>query len=190
MTTERRDDRGATLVEAAMVYALLFIALFAVVEFGLAFKDWLSVSHSAREGARAGATYGDDPTADIQILRDIERTLAPAGIAEGIEVRIFNAESPATGEDYTYAPGNDCSDNSPGATLVGCCDWTPCPEPFRDTYVVPGWDPADRDVEAPDLDRIGVQVAFTHEWLTGYFVPSSDFTTVTDFQIEPQVFSS
>ncbi|HSJ83349.1 MAG TPA: TadE/TadG family type IV pilus assembly protein [Acidimicrobiia bacterium] len=190
MTTEQGDDRGATLVEAAMVYVLLFIALFAVVEFGLAFKDWLSVSHAAREGARAGATYGDDPTADIQILRDIERTLAPAGIAEGIEVRIFNAEIPATGEDYTYTPGNDCSDNSPGTTLVGCCDWTPCPEPFRDTYVVPGWNPADRDVEAPDLDRIGVEVEFTHQWLTRYFVPSSDFTTVTDFQIEPQVFSS
>jgi hypothetical protein len=56
--------------------------------------------------------------------------------------------------------------------------------------MVPGWDPADRDVEAPDLDRIGVEVEFTHQWLTGYFVPSSDFTTVTDFQIEPQVFSS
>ena len=96
MTTGNRDDRGGTLVEAALVYALLFLALFAVVEFGLAFKDWLSVSHAAREGARAGATYGDDPTADIQILRDIEATLAPAGIAESIDVRIFDAEAPYT----------------------------------------------------------------------------------------------
>jgi Flp pilus assembly pilin Flp len=190
MTTERRDDRGATLVEAALVYALLFLALFAVVEFGLAFKDWLSVSHAAREGARAGATYGDDPTADIQILRDVERTLAPAGIAEGISIRIFNAAVPSIGEDYAFTPGSDCSDNSPGMTLVGCCDWTPCPEPFRDTYAPPGWDPSTRDVEAPGLDRIAVQVEFTHQWLTGYFVPSSDFTTVTDFQIEPQVFAS
>lgn len=190
MKRGRRDDRGATLVEAALVYALLFLALFAIVEFGLAFKDWLSVSHAAREGARAGATYGDDPTADIQILRDVERTLAPAGIATSMNVRVFNAESPGIGEDYTYTPGSDCSDNSPGSILVGCCDWTPCPEPFRDTYTVPGWDPATRDVEAPDLDRIGVQVAFTHQWLTNYFVPSSDFTTSTDFQIEPQVFSS
>jgi len=71
MTSERRDDRGATLVEAALVYALLFLALFAVVEFGLAFKDWLSVSHAAREGARAGATYGDDPRSNIAILRSM-----------------------------------------------------------------------------------------------------------------------
>lgn len=192
MATGNKDDRGATLVEAALVYALLFLALFAVVEFGLAFKDWLSVSHAAREGARAGATYGDDPTADIQILRDVERTLAPAGIAENINVRVFDAASPGTGEDYTYTPGSDCSDNTPVGLpgLVGCCDWTPCPEPFRDSYSVPGWDPSTRDVEAPDLDRIAVEVAFTHQWLTNYFVPSSDFTTVTDFQIEPQVFES
>ena len=61
------EERGATIVEAAIVYGLLFMAMFAIVEFGLAAKDWLSVSHAAREGARAGATYGDDPRADIQI---------------------------------------------------------------------------------------------------------------------------
>ncbi|HET7846242.1 MAG TPA: TadE/TadG family type IV pilus assembly protein [Acidimicrobiia bacterium] len=185
-------ERGATLVEAAIVYGLLFIALFAIVEFGLAFKDWLSVSHAAREGARAGATYGDDPRADIQILRDIERTLAPAGIANGMRVRVFKAAAGGPSTSYTYTPGSDCSDNTipPQSPLTGCCDWTPCPEPFRDTYTVPNWDPADRDVEAPTLDRIGVEVQFTHNWLTGYFVDSSDFTTATDFQIEPQVFGS
>ncbi|MGH8915803.1 MAG: TadE/TadG family type IV pilus assembly protein [Acidimicrobiia bacterium] len=190
MKKAESGERGATLVEAALVYALLFLALFAIVEFGLAFKDWLSVSHAAREGARAGATYGDDPRADIQILRDVERTLAPAGIAAGMDVTVFEAMPGGESTTYSYTPGTDCSDNSPGSILVGCCDWTPCPEPFRDTYTVPTWDPADRDVEAPNLDRIGVEVEFTHVWLTNYFVGSSDFTTATDFQIEPQVFES
>ncbi len=190
MRTSGSGERGATLVEAALVYALLFIALFAIVEFGLAFKDWLSVSHAAREGARAGATYGDEPTADIQILRDVERTLAPAGLADGVRVRVFEAAPGGETQSYLYAPGTDCSDNSPGGTLVGCCDWTPCPEPFRATYTVPNWDPADRDVEAPNLDRIGVEIQFSHDWLTNYFFDSTDFTTATDFQIEPQVFES
>lgn len=180
-------DRGATLVEAAVVYGLLFLTLFAVVEFGLAFKDWLSVSHAAREGARAGATYGDDPRADIQILRDVERTLAPAGIADGMGVRIFEAKSGGESTSYGYAPGTGCASTVTPA-LPGCCDWSPCPEPFRTNYIVPVWDPADRDVEAPTTDRIGVEVEFTHVWLTNYFVPSSDFTTSTDFQVEPQVF--
>ncbi|MGC2239212.1 MAG: TadE/TadG family type IV pilus assembly protein [Acidimicrobiia bacterium] len=188
MSKTKRDERGATIVEAAIVYGMLFLAMFAIVEFGLAFKDWLSVSHAAREGARAGATYGDDPTADIQILRDVEQTLAPAGIGAGITIRIFQAPSGAS-TTYNYTPGSDCSDTS-GGTLTGCCDWTPCPEPFRVTYTTPNWDPQDRDVEAPDTDRIGVEVQFTHQWLTHFFVSSSDFTTATDFQIEPQVFGS
>jgi hypothetical protein len=185
-------DRGATLVEAALVYGLLFLTMFALVEFGLAFKDWLSVGHAAREGARAGATYGDDPRADIQILRDVERTLDPAGIAEGIGVRVFRASPGGESTSYSYAPGTGCASNPPPGDppLPGCCDWTPCPEPYRTTYVVPVWDPADRDVEAPTTDRIGVEVQFVHEWLTNFFVASSDFTTATDFQVEPQVFGS
>lgn len=183
---QSQRERGATLVEAAIVYGLLFLTLFAIVEFGLAFKDWLSVSHAAREGARAGATYGDDPTADIQILRDVERTLDPAGILDpGLQVRIFDASPGGAGTTYTYSPNYDCSNAPP---LVDCCDWTPCPEPFRTLYVVPNWNPASRDISAPQTDRIGVEVEYTHQWLTRFFLSTSDFTVATDFQIEPQVF--
>lgn len=185
----KRDEKGATLVEAAIVYGLLFLTIFAILEFGLAFKDWLSVSHASREGARAGATYGNDPTADIQILRDVEATLAPTAIDSGMMVRVFQAPAGAS-TTYTYTPGSDCSDNSPGMILVDCCDWTPCPEPFRDTYMTPNWDPASRDIEAPITDRIGVEVQYTHQWITRLFGTTTDFTTATDFQIEPQVFSS
>lgn len=185
----RRKERGATIVEAAIVYGLLFLALFAVLEFGLAFKDWLSVSHAARDGARAGATFGNDPRADIQILDNIEATLAPASIAVGLQVNIFQAgTAPPSVPYYTYTPGSDCTDLSPGGVLGGCCDWTPCPDPWRDTYTQPYWDPAMRDVSAPFTQRIAVQVLFTHKWITGFFAPNIDLTTTTDFQIEPQVF--
>ncbi len=190
---KKRGERGATIVEAAIVYGLLFLALFAVLELGLGFKNWLSVSHAAREGARAGATYGDNPRADMQILRQIEATLAPASLAEGIEVKIFEAGTPPPVTPYTYDPGNDCSDNSPDNSLGGtCCDWTPCPDPWRVSYSdsPPFWLPASRDVSAPTTDRIAVQVQFTHQWVTGFFAPDADFTTTTDFQIEPQVFDS
>jgi len=185
-------ERGATLVEAALVYTLLFFTLFAVVEFGLAFKDWLSVSHSAREGARTGATYGDDPRTNIAVLRAIDATLAPAGIAEGVRVNIFDAAS-GTSDSYVFTPSTpDCTDNTPVGLppLTGCCEWSPCPEPFRDTYSQPTWTPADRDVEAPNLDRIGVEVEFTHVWLTNFILNTTDFTTSVDYQIEPQVFES
>jgi hypothetical protein len=187
-----RDDRGATLVEAAIAYSLLFLALFAVVEFGMAFKDWLSVSHATGDGARAGATFGDAPGADIQVLREVQGTLASTGLHAGDDVRIFRANDPGAdfGTTYQYAPGTGC-DIDPlytGPPLSGCCDWTPCPEIGRNTFTEPIWEPSCRDVSAPVTDRVGVEIVFTHHWLTGFFADSTDFTTVTDFQLEPQVF--
>ncbi|MGB7859416.1 MAG: TadE/TadG family type IV pilus assembly protein [Acidimicrobiia bacterium] len=192
MKTRRKDERGATLVEAAIAYGLLFLALFAVVEFGLAFKDWLSVSNASRQGARAGATFGDDPSADILVLRNVEDTLSPVGLAASNTVRIFEARPGGTGTTYTFAPGTGCGTVAmwPGGPLPGCCDWTPCPEPGRPTYIVPIWDPLSRDITAPITDRIGVEIVFSHAWVTGFFGSTTDFTTATDFQIEPQLFDA
>jgi len=178
----KRGESGATLVEAALVYPLLFLAIFAVVEFGFAFKDWLSVGHAAREGAGAGATFGNDPSADMLILRGVEGTLDLAAIGVGTRARVFNPNG-GSSTTYTYTPGSGCTD------IPGCCDWTPCPDPFRpNSYVVPSWNPVSRDISAPFTDRIGVEVQFTHVWLTNLFFGTSDFTTATDYQIEPQVF--
>ena len=189
MTSKSDRERGATLVEAAIAYGLLFLTLFAVIEFGLAFKDWLSVSHASRAGARAGATFGDDPSTDILVLRNVEGTLAPIGLDPGDDVRIFEATPGGESTTYAYAPGTGCS-SIVSPALPGCCDWSPCPEPGRTLYVVPTWDPADRDITAPITDRIGVEIQFTHRWVTGFFDATTDFTTSTDFQIEPQLFAS
>lgn len=183
------DERGATLVEAAITYGLLFLTLFAVVEFGLAFKDWLSVSHAARDGARAGATFGNDPSSDILVLDGVEDTLLPLGLEPGDQVRIFRANnpSPLESQTYVYSPNFDCSNSPP---LSGCCDWNPCPEFGRATYTVPGWDPTTRDVIAPGTDRIGVEIDFSHEWVTGMFGNTIDVTAMTDFQLEPRIFEA
>lgn len=181
-STQKRShgERGATLVEAALVYPLLFLVLFGIVEFGLAFKDYLSISHAARDGARAGATFGDDPRADMLILRDVEGTLATIGIADGVTVRIFNPIS-GVGTNYSYQPGYGDD-----------CDWNPCPDPDKPSppYEVPVWDPGDRDVEAPFTDRLAVEVRFTHNWVTGFITDTTQFNVEADFQIEPQIFET
>jgi hypothetical protein len=190
-TAGGNKERGATLVEAAVAYSLLFLALFAVVEFGMVFKDWLSVSQATREGARAGATFGNDLSADIKVLDGVETALVPQGWAAGDEVRIFRANSPSASESqlYTYSPGFDCSDPTNVFPPGDCCDWSPCPEQFRTNYTVPGWDPRDRDVTAPNTDRIGVTIELSHEWITGFIGSGAvDLSTTTDFQLEPQFF--
>ena len=48
----RRDERGASAVEFAIIISLLFIVLFGIIQFGIAFNRYQSVNAAAREGAR------------------------------------------------------------------------------------------------------------------------------------------
>jgi Flp pilus assembly protein TadG len=48
----RRDQRGATLVEFAFVLPVFILFLFAIIDFGWLFTQFLGVKQSAREGAR------------------------------------------------------------------------------------------------------------------------------------------
>lgn len=60
MKTSRklRGEEGAAAVEFALVVGLLFVILFGIMEFGLAFFELQNLRSSAREGARAAAIGG------------------------------------------------------------------------------------------------------------------------------------
>ena len=75
----RRDDRGAAIVEFAIVVPLLGLVLFGVIEFGfiLAYKH--SVSQAASEGARA-ALIDYTSSADMTSARGEARTRAAAAM--------------------------------------------------------------------------------------------------------------
>lgn len=57
----RRGERGAALVEFAIVVPLLFLLIFAVIEFGWGFAQYLDTRHGAREGARLAAVNYASP---------------------------------------------------------------------------------------------------------------------------------
>ena len=46
------DERGAVLVEFALVLPLLLILVFGMLEFGKAFNYWIDTTHLANEAAR------------------------------------------------------------------------------------------------------------------------------------------
>jgi len=53
----RRSERGANLVEAALVVPILILILAGVVDLGRAFYSYIAIANAAREGARAGARF-------------------------------------------------------------------------------------------------------------------------------------
>ena len=51
----RRDDRGASAVEFALVVPLLLMFLFGIISTGMTFSDHLAATNATREGSRYGA---------------------------------------------------------------------------------------------------------------------------------------
>ena len=52
----RTNDEGQAVVEFAVVLPVLLLILFAILQFGVVFNNYIQVTSAAREGARKAAT--------------------------------------------------------------------------------------------------------------------------------------
>jgi Flp pilus assembly protein TadG len=50
-----RDERGQAMTEFALVLPILALLLFGVIQFGIAFNNYLTLTDAVRAGARKGA---------------------------------------------------------------------------------------------------------------------------------------
>jgi hypothetical protein len=89
-------ERGAALVETAITMPVFFLLIFGIIEFGLAFRDNLTVANTTRDAARAGSVMGDDPTADQFILDVIEASSAAMSPQQLTRIVVFEATGPDT----------------------------------------------------------------------------------------------
>ncbi len=116
-TGREKGQRGQALVEFALLIPIFLLLLFAIVDFGMGFYSWITVTNSAREGARIGAVH---PPLDIagspcfgkasldECIQD--RVRATAGLADQdtkMDVFVSGEEGPSGGSvvvkvDYGY----------------------------------------------------------------------------------------
>ena len=133
----RGNDRGAALVEFAVVLPLLMALLLGMVEFGLAFRDWLTINSASRSGARVGTAAGQNAAADILVLQAIEAALSSSTFGDVTAVVIYQSNDdgdPIPGQQNRYVP------------VAGACGWHPCPDPDVGATYGGRWVPAVRQV--------------------------------------------
>lgn len=53
----KNGEKGQALVEFTLLVPIFLLLLFAIVDFGMGFHAWITVTNSAREGARLGAVH-------------------------------------------------------------------------------------------------------------------------------------
>jgi Flp pilus assembly protein TadG len=182
-----RSQRGATLIEFSMIFPIMVLILISILELGMLFKNYLTVSALSREGARVGALAGRDIEADCAIAIGIG-TLAQPGILTRLDtIEIYRANVNGTviaGPNTAAFQGGDPA-RCTAANTGDIDDWVvnsnPWPPGSRETHVGPNVKP----------DIIGIRVRMQHDWIIG-FPPFSgpgvliDERTIT--RLEPQAF--
>jgi len=181
-----RRERGAVAVEMAIVVPVLVLMAFGMLEFGLAFKDKLDMSQAVNQATRNATVLGTDDYADIEILNALEAGLK-GDLGSVVYVDIFLSDAngdPVSGKFDRYDP-------DPGA-----CGWNPCPDPDLGTpvYGTPtGYKPCLRDItlDSDGVDTIGVQVKYTHTWVTGVLgMDPQVWSETARARMEPDLFGS
>jgi Flp pilus assembly protein TadG len=98
----RKKERGQAMVEFVLVLPIFLLLVFGIVDFGMGFNAWLTVTNSAREGARLGAVRGTN----AQITQRVQDTADTLDLAN-MTVTVTNAqgnpgESVVVDVDYDY----------------------------------------------------------------------------------------
>ncbi len=183
---KRHNERGAVLVEMAFMLPVLILLIFGALEYGLMFKERLTIASAASSAGRTGATMGIVDEADFAILSALEAGLYDQVDASVVvSVDIFKAD-PITG--HKTATFNTYIYNTTDPT----CKWVPCPDPGHGSYVAPtGWPPSSRDtvLDADGLDVLGVEIKYHHTPITNILTSlDRDFTERALVRLEPDVF--
>jgi Flp pilus assembly protein TadG len=87
LRTDRRRERGTSVVEMAIVLPLLLTLVFAIGEFGLMYQQWQTLTNAAREGARTGVVFRGANcvagTVQTEIQTAVSTYMANTGVALG-----------------------------------------------------------------------------------------------------------
>jgi Flp pilus assembly protein TadG len=83
-----RSERGQSMTEFALVLPLLVVLLFGIIQFGITFNNYISLTDAVRAGARKATTsrHANDPVAvTIDQVRRAATDLDPADLQVSVE---------------------------------------------------------------------------------------------------------
>jgi Flp pilus assembly protein TadG len=98
---QSRKERGQTLVEFALVLPILSLLLLGVIQFGITFNNYITLTDAVRAGARKGAVgrHLQDPVAAVE---DTVRTAASDNLKDS-DLQISVDSSWTQGSDVTVS---------------------------------------------------------------------------------------
>jgi Flp pilus assembly protein TadG len=195
-----RRERGAVLVEAALLTPIILLLVFGTMEMGYAFYGKLTVNHMSVAGARAASGGANDVLSDYSTLQAVEDAATGYGdsdISLIVIYRAANTDDRVPNGCLTASVTNSASvrgcNRYTGASLALASTQFGCVGPPGPTTKIDNfWCPTTRKTALlPDAgngppDYVGVYVKAVHHNLFGLFGPSFTFTSDTVIKIEPR----
>lgn len=183
----RRNDRGTVLVEAALIMPVLILLAMGTIEFGMAWRDRLSVQNASRAGARAGASLATDAQTDYNILQSVKSGLGTK-YTSATKIIVYKASASDGALPSACLSGSQSGVCNVYATadLSASSSNFGCGAGAKDT----SWCPTSRNADVTSAngpDYVGVYITFAHGLITGSF--GSGNLTITDtavMRLEPQ----
>ena len=192
----RAGDRGAALVEMILFTPLLVMIAIGILEYGLAWRDSITVAGASRAGARVGSNAGNDRLADYNTLLAVQAAIASIPSARVNLVVIYKANS-SNGDPTDArctagtAVANVCNvytgsqlASMTAANFSGTSGST-CSSSSWDAP----WCPLGRQSQQSiGADYLGIWVSISHPYVTRIF-PGNGLTTTDKavMRLEPRV---
>jgi Flp pilus assembly protein TadG len=92
-----RNEQGQTMTEFALVLPVLALILFAVIQFGIVFNNYVTLTDATRAGARKAAVSRQDPNRDANVIAAVRSS------ASGLDSGKLSVPPPTS----TWVPGTD-----------------------------------------------------------------------------------
>lgn len=195
----RGDDGGAALIESLLIAPVLFALLFGIFEFGLVYRDVLTSSDAAANGARRGAVIGprvpaSGVNADFEIIREVRNGLGSMPVESINRIVVYRASPPGAGSPESQVP-QACKT---GGSVAGLCNVYDPANAFlavdigdNDFFSCPGgaacaWEPTSRSngPTPSDVDYLGVYIRIDRPYVTGLFGDEFSFERAAVVRLE------
>lgn len=176
-----RTENGAVAVEAALIFPVLILLVFGMIEFSLLLRDYVTVNSAVRTGARTASSEPRITTMPQDTADSIER----AGSAMPKNNIDFIYVYRANDKGYPGANGNTTMTGCPGTNCIKYV-WNDAAGRFNDD-ATGSWNtntinacPGD-----PNAQAVGVFMQATHKAITGLFGTSFKVSDRAVMKFEP-----
>lgn len=201
----RRSERGAVLVEAALIFPVLALIVFGALEGGLLLKDELTLLNVSRTGARTVSALANTSTADQATLQAAAAAAGALqnGLASLQKLVIFDATCAAPPCSSSASPISSVPSACLTASVSLQCNryasadlsttslnlasnWG-CGSTAKDKY----WCPTSREIHQSaynggGTDYVGIYVEIQYVPVTGILGGTRALKDTVVFRIEPQ----